>query len=96
MNRHLLPLAGVALLAACAALDTDPPRDTHVICQSNTLAWTIGKEADETLVRRAQLEATAKIVRVLKPGQVVTMEYSDQRLNLHVDANNKVTSYSCS
>ena len=96
MKSSLLALAGAGLLAACAAIDTDPPKDTHVVCQSETLAWTIGKTADETLVRRAQLEATARWVRVLKPGQMVTMEYNDQRLNLYVDASNKVERYSCS
>ena len=67
-----------------------------MICKDSTLSWTIGREADEALVRRAQIEATAKNVRVLRPGQVVTMEYSDQRLNLYVDADNKVLRYSCS
>jgi hypothetical protein len=90
-------LAG-SLLGACADLpvDTTPPEDAHVVCKADTLGWTIGKEADDALVRRAQLEATAKVVRVLKPGQMVTMEYSDQRLNLQVDDRNRVTSYSCS
>jgi hypothetical protein len=96
MRAPLLALVGAGLLAACAALDTTPPKDTHLACQSTTLSWTLGKTADETLVRRAQLEATAKYVRVLRPGQMVTMEYVDDRLNLHVDADGKVTSYTCS
>jgi hypothetical protein len=96
MKHHLLALTGAGLLAACAAIDTTPPEDTHVVCQTQTLEWTIGKTADDTLVRRAQLEATAKYVRVLRPGQMVTMEYNDQRLNLYVDAANKVERYSCS
>jgi hypothetical protein len=96
MNHKILALSGAVLLAACGHVDTSPPKDTHLVCNARTLDWTIGKEADEDLVRRAQLEATARIVRVLKPGQMVTMEYNDQRLNLHVDAANKVTSYSCS
>ncbi len=96
MKSPILALAAAGLLAACAAIDTTPPEDTHLVCQSNTLGWTIGKTADETLVRRAQLEATAKFVRVLKPGQMVTMEYSDERLNLYVDDTNTVIRYSCS
>jgi Peptidase inhibitor I78 family len=96
MRVPILALVGACLLAACAALDTSPPKDTHLVCQTTTLSWTLGKTADETLVRRAQLEATAKYVRVLRPGQMVTMEYVDDRLNLHVDADGKVTSYTCS
>jgi len=96
MKLPVLALAAAGLLGACSHIDSEPPRDTHVICNASNLGWTIGKTADETLVRRAQLEATAKIVRVLKPGQMVTMEYSDQRLNLYVDGNNVVTRYACS
>lgn len=96
MKHTFLALAGAGMLAACAALDTTPPEDTHVVCQTRTLEWMIGKEADEALVRRAQLEATARMVRVLKPGQMVTMEYSDERLNIYVDADNVVQRYSCS
>ena len=96
---RIAPAIATGLLAtACAELpvDTSPPEDTHVVCRSDSLGWTIGKTADATLIKRAQLEATAKYVRTLRPGQVVTMEYSDQRLNLYVDDKNIVTRYSCS
>ena len=97
MNRIAPAIAACLLAAACSELpvDTSPPEDTHVVCNSDSLGWTIGKTADATLIKRAQLEATAKYVRTLRPGQVVTMEYSDQRLNLHVNEKNIVTSYSC-
>jgi hypothetical protein len=90
-------------LSACAATPVadEPPSGIDKgeavpgLCDSSTLAWTVGKTADESLVRRAQDEAGAKAVRVLKPGQMVTMEYSDTRLNLYVDTANKVIRYSC-
>lgn len=96
MKSYILALVGAGLLASCAALDTTPPEDTQVICQTRTLEWMVGKQADETLLNRAKVESTAKVVRVLRPGQMVTMEYSDQRLNIYVDANNVVERYSCS
>jgi hypothetical protein len=95
MKHLVLALAGTGLLMACAAVDTSPPEDTHLVCQTRALDWTIGKTADEDLVRRAQIEATAKTVRVLHPGQVVTMEYSDQRLNIRVDNDNVVLAVTC-
>ena len=100
MTRSPIPAIGATLLASLlgGCMTTPPPGDTGKpgLCNASTLAWTIGQPADASLVERAQREAGAKIVRVLKPGQVVTMEYSDMRLNLHVDAANRVTSYSCS
>ena len=96
MKSSILVLSGAVLLAACSAIDTTPPEDTHIVCQTRTLEWMIGKQADETLLNRAKIESTSRIVRVLKPGQMVTMEYNDQRLNIYVDANNVVERYSCS
>ena len=89
---------GATLLAVglSACTTTPPPGDDKPgICSATTLGWTIGQPATASLVERAHQESGAKTVRVLKPGQVVTMEYSDMRLNLHVDEANKVTSYSC-
>ena len=104
MFRILLPLAGTVLLSACAELppmgdppNTDPPgSEPSGICKADTLGWTVGKLADDALVHRAHGESGAKIVRVLRPGQMVTMEYSEYRLNIYVDATNRVERVSCS
>jgi uncharacterized protein YuzE len=47
------------------------------------------------LVNRAKRRAGASVVRVLKPGQIVTMEYLNGRLNVNVDEKNKVKSFTC-
>lgn len=98
MKRIAFALAAALSASACSELPVEPspPADAHAVCRADTLGWTLGKPADEALVQRARLEATAKIARVLRPGQVVTMEYSDQRLNLYVDEKNVVTRYACS
>ena len=100
MTRIVTTFAAGLLAAGCSELPVDttpaPPGDVRVVCQADTLGWTIGQTADETLVTRAKAEAKARTARVLHPGQMVTMEYNDQRLNLYVDAANKVTRYACS
>ena len=102
MTRFLQLLLGPALLAvslsACATPPAgDPPKGDAPpgLCNASTLEWTIGRPATEQLVHEAQQQSGAKTVRVLKPGQMVTMEYSDQRLNIYVDAANKVERYGC-
>jgi hypothetical protein len=104
MTRLPVLLAGTLLMSACAEVPvmSDPPNtnppgsEPSGICNATTLGWTTGKLADETLVHRAHGESGAKIVRVLRPGQMVTMEYSEFRLNIYVDANNRVERVSCS
>ena len=98
MKRFALSFAGLGLLAACAEVppgSTPPPDDRPAACDASTLGWTTGKPADAALVERAKQESGAKMVRTLRPGQVVTMEYSEGRLNLYLDANDRVERAAC-
>ena len=69
----------------------EPPMD----CKLDTLGWTKGQLADEALVAKAKAEAGAERVRVIKPGMAVTMDYRGDRLNIDVDADNRVTRVHC-
>ncbi len=44
---------------------------------------------------QAREEAKATEVRVLEPGQMVTMEFNGERLNLEVDDKRVVTAVRC-
>ena len=55
----------------------------------------IGREATPALVARAKARAGASLVRVIRPGQAVTMDYSAGRLNVVVDARNRVERFTC-
>lgn len=55
----------------------------------------IGKTADAATVDRARSAAGAKVVRVIKPGMMVTMDYRGDRLNIDVDADNRITNLRC-
>jgi hypothetical protein len=100
MNRcERAALAGLVLaLSACAQAPVaggDAGAAPAGVCDAKPLAWTIGKAADADLLARAQAESGARTVRVLHPGQMITMEFSETRLNLRVDTAGKVLSYSC-
>lgn len=47
------------------------------------------------MVERARVAAGARTARVLKPGQMVTMEYLPGRLNIDVDERNVITNLRC-
>jgi hypothetical protein len=65
------------------------------VCDATPLAWTIGQVADDALVERARVQAGAKTVRVIRPGVMITNDFSAQRLNLRVDVERKVLAYNC-
>ena len=47
------------------------------------------------MLERVRADSHAQVVRVLKPGQVVTMEFSAGRVDVRVDAGNVVLGVSC-
>ena len=81
--------------------DEPPPRrmpgsdETLDDCNPDAARSAIGKEATAEVVEQARVAAGANVVRTLKPGQVITMEYHASRLNLSVDDHNVVVDVSC-
>ncbi|PZO09210.1 MAG: hypothetical protein DCF27_06210 [Lysobacteraceae bacterium] len=77
--------------------DTTPPaaEEPAMTCQADKGQWAIGQIADEALVAKVQAETTSESVRVIKPGMMVTMDYRDDRVNLDVDDDNRVTAVRC-
>lgn len=64
-------------------------------CDATLVQWTLGQVADEALVAKAKTDSGSERMRVIKPGMAVTMDYREDRLNLDVDADNKVTRAYC-
>ena len=95
--------ASISVLAACTSQPTvdgddasaTPPADMAQSCNADAARGAIGKAATPEVVEQARRAAGAGIARVLKPGQVVTMEYRGDRLNVDVDDHNVVTDLRC-
>lgn len=80
------------------APDTTPPtaEEPAMTCQAAKGQWAIGKIADEALVAKVKAETTSARVRIIKPGMMVTMDFREDRVNLEVDADNRVLVVRCS
>lgn len=87
-----IALAMAGSLAACsttaattkAAADNVPAVKQEIAmgCLAGNVEWIIGKKPEDALVAKAQADAEAKTVRVVKAGTAVTMEYNGARLTL--------------
>ena len=96
MTLRLLPLLPAVLLAACATAQPKPePAAPHSQCDAESVQSYVGKAADAATMEAARKQAGAGIARILKPGQVVTMEYRIDRLNLHADDKGRITRIAC-
>jgi len=93
-----LALASI-LLTACTAMSppmTDPTPPQPLGCNAEAAKPdALGKPATADVVDRARRDAGAQMARVIKPGQMVTMEYREGRLNIDVDEANVITNLRC-
>lgn len=81
--------------AATPSPDTAPEPPPIGKCDASQLQSLIGQPLTDALSAQAREEAKASEVRVLEPGQMVTMEFNGERLNLEVDDKRVVTSVRC-
>ena len=89
----LVPI-GIGLLAACAATPTPEPAPS-LHCDIAPANGFIGKRAIYSVTEGAREAAGANSVRVLGPGDVATMDYRGDRLNIMVDGERIITRLSC-
>ncbi|GHH60191.1 I78 family peptidase inhibitor [[Pseudomonas] boreopolis] len=81
--------------AATPAPATAPEAPPVGTCDATQAQALVGQPLTDEATRQAQQDTQAKHVRVLKPGQAVTMEFDGERLNIEVDADNVVTGVRC-
>lgn len=95
-------IGGLALMTmACTA--TPPPEDDHVpvhgdtgyICDADPAQSLVGQVASSGLGARALELTGARSLRWIPPGTAVTMDYRPDRLNIELDAQNRVTALRC-
>ena len=95
-NTITLAIAFSWSLSACMTASpmggTSPTEDR---CNAELAKSAMGREASTQVVEQARVDARAHVARVLRPGQVVTMEFRAGRLNVDVDERNTVTGLRC-
>jgi hypothetical protein len=78
-------------LAACATAPAAPPGQ----CHADRLGSLVGQAATPQLGADALGRSGALRLRWIRPGDMVTMDYSPQRLNIHLDARNRIDRFAC-
>jgi hypothetical protein len=92
MLAALLPLA-----MACAAMpdEAEPVGGPGDRCDASTLGNLVGRDATQELGAEALRRSSARVLRWIRPGDVVTMDYREDRLNIHLDGRNRVERFAC-
>ena len=91
------PLAALLLsLSACTTMGDQAEANAPVgQCSADPIQSLVGNAFSEALVVDAQKRSGARAVRVIRPGQAVTMDYREDRLNIALDARDNVESLRC-
>lgn len=99
MSIRIVTTAVAPLLLAACATPTPEPEPTPAFpegqCNTEAAQAYVGKTADAATMEAARKAAGAGVARTLSPGQIVTMEYRGDRLNLHIDGDRTITRIGC-
>jgi hypothetical protein len=100
-----LCLLAVLALAGCStdSADKTPATETAPApvvasdgrCDSDLAKFAVGQTASSALLQQAQQRSGAQTARILRPGDIMTLEYRSERLNLNVDAQGVVSRVNC-
>jgi hypothetical protein len=110
MNLKLFAVAVTVAMAGCSTSTTAPsdrqgggatpapaaaPAAGNGQCDASAVQSIVGEPFSERAAQSAQSRAGAATLRILQPGQVMTMEYNPQRLTIVVDESDAVASARC-
>ncbi|MDQ2701644.1 MAG: I78 family peptidase inhibitor [Pseudomonadota bacterium] len=82
-------------LAACAPMPPPAPPSLEMQCVAEAGSWAIGKGVDDDIVERVRVDTRSKSVRVIRPGQAVTMDYRVDRVNIKLNERDAIVGISC-
>lgn len=90
MIRVLIPLTAIAV-AGCTHVDPVAPGK----CDGDLVQRFVGRDFAAPLHEEMRKASGSQSVRVIRPGDAVTMDYREDRLNIGLDARGKVESARC-
>ena len=91
------PAAAALLMtmAGCATAAEEVPARGRGACDSTKAQKLAGRARSAELGAEALRLSGARTVRWIPPGAMVTMDYREDRLNLHLDGKGKVVRVAC-
>jgi hypothetical protein len=90
-----IPLPLILLTTACAPVKPMPVEHGAGHCNMDAAKPLIGEKMSDKTGQKARALAGAGMVRWVRPGQAVTMDYREDRLNIMLDDKDRITRLSC-
>jgi len=95
-----------AAMVACASSGATPPAPSDAqsqpapqtksgTCDASKVQWAIGQAGDQATMGRIWRESGAGLFRPLIKGQTPLQDHKPDRVNIHLDENNRIVSIDC-
>jgi len=93
-------LAALVATTACTSIQPEPGKPDIAAaesgaCRADAVQWAIGQQASQETTGRVWRESHAGLIRPISPGQAVTRDYRADRVNIELDADNRITRVYC-
>lgn len=82
-------------MAACAPMPPQGAPPQAAQCIADAAGWAIGKGVSDEIVERVRVDTGSQSVRVIRPGQAVTMDYRHDRVNIKLNERDAIVGVSC-
>ena len=82
-------------LAACAPMPPPGPPPMATQCVAEAAGWAMGLGVTDEIVERVRVDTRSRDVRVIRPGQAVTMDYRADRVNIKLNERDAIVGISC-
>ncbi len=102
--KALSPVLAGLLLAGCAGMSSPPPHESapppprvenQADCGAERVQDRVGREYSESLEASIREESGAAAVRVIRPGEAVTLDHRPDRLNVRLDDDDIISEIDC-
>ncbi|NBA95561.1 I78 family peptidase inhibitor [Pseudomonas sp. R5(2019)] len=101
MRASFAALVAAVVLAGCSSTGSSTAEPEPAVpsldgrCQASGADFAVGKQASADLLEQARKRTGSQTARILKPRDMVTLEYRSDRLNLNADDKGVITRVNC-
>jgi hypothetical protein len=93
MKALVIPAALLAI--GCATVPGEQPAAVEGNCSAERAAPLVGRQASQDLGAEALRLTGGRRLRWIRPGDAVTMDFRPDRVNVHLDGQNRVARFAC-
>ena len=95
MKHIMITAAALAASTGCTTTGTSAPAEPAGACQAEAASGLVGRDPTPDVGAEAQRLTGARAIRWIRPGDMVTMDFRADRLNVEIGESGKIERFRC-